>query len=120
MNKSIENEMNVYLVFFVVFVVVFYGYYLYTRFSNRMIEIDQSMLKASTSGQRSSNLISAKDGTLYKVMDAWMLLHFKSAEVLNVLTNKSAETFWVSGYGTRVPALGLYPVITSAIPQNTY
>lgn len=117
MKQKEISEMNVYLMLVIVFVVVFYGYYFFTRFSNKVIEIDQQMLKSSTSGNKSINLVSAKDGTLYKVTDAWLLLHFKSAEVLNVLTNKSSETFYVSGFGMRVPALGLYPVITSAIPK---
>lgn len=117
MKQKEISKMNVYIILTVVFVVGFYGYYFFTRFSNKVIEIDQQMLKASTSGNKNMNLVSAKDGTLYKVTDAWLLLHFKSAEVLNVLTNKTSEIFYVSGFGMRVPALGLYPVITSAIAK---
>lgn len=117
MSKDTLTEMNLYIMLAVVFVVVFYGYYLSTRFSNKVIEIDQQMLKASVSGNKNANLVSAKDGTIYKVTDSWLLLHFKSAEVLNTLTNKTSEIFYVSGFGSRVPALGLFPVITSAIAK---
>ena len=114
LNKETQNKLNFYLLFFAVFMVLFYSYYTFTRFHGKIIRIDNdNLLKASGSGNRSKNLISDTEGTLYRVTDVWPVLHFKSAEVLNTL--KSGEKFVVSGYGTRVPALGLYPVIMSAI-----
>ena len=113
MNKETKIQVKLYALFVAVFVVMFYGYYAYTRFQNREITIDDQLLKTSLSGERSSNLVSDTDGTIYKVSNAPLVLHFRSAEVLNTLNNKSGRTFLVSGYGTRVPVLGLYPMITS-------
>lgn len=118
MNKQTNTNIKLYALFVAVFVVMFYGYYTYTRFQNKAIIIDDQLLKTSLSGERSSNLISDTDGTIYKVSNAPLVLHFRSAEVLNTLNNKSGRTFLVSGYGIRVPVLGLYPMITSAVPAT--
>ena len=116
MNKATKAQIKLYTVFVAVFVVMFYGYYAFTRFENKEITIDDQLLKASMSGDRSSNLVSDTDGVVYKVSNAPLVLHFRSAEVLNTL-NKSGRTFLVSGYGARVPVLGLYPMITVATPK---
>lgn len=116
MNKDTKTRVKLYAVFVVVFVAMFYGYYAHTRFLNKEITIDDQFVKASMSGDRSSNLISDTDGVVYKVSNAPLVLHFRSAEVLNTL-NKSGRTFIVSGYGTRLPALGMYPVITHVVPK---
>lgn len=119
LNKETQAKMNMYLMFFLVLAITFYVYYFATRFTNKVIRIDNdNLMKASTSGNRSKNLVSDTDGTLYRVTDAWGVLHFRSAEVLNTL--RTGEKFIVSGYGTRVPALGLYPVIVSATPYGDY
>ena len=118
MKKETNTQFKMYALFVAVFVVLFYGYYTYTRFQNKAIIIDDQLLKTSLSGERSSNLISDTDGTIYKVSNAPLVLHFRSAEVLNTLNNKSGNTFFVSGYGIRVPVLGLYPIITSAVPAT--
>ena len=111
MNKETKIQVKLYVVFVVVFVAMFYGYYVFTRFQNKEIVIE------SMSGDRSSNLVSDTNGVVYKVSNAPLVMHFESAEVLNTL-NKSGRTFLVSGYGTRVPVLGLYPVITFATPKQ--
>ena len=101
------ENLKLYGLFVTVLVTMFYVYYAMTRFENKKITIDNDK-----SGDRSQNLISDTDGTMYKVANAPLVFHFKSSEVLNTL--KSGNTFVVSGYGSRVPVFGLYPVITSA------
>lgn len=107
------ENLKLYGLFAAVVVTMFYVYYAMTRFENKKITIDNdNIVKTSLSGDRSQNLISDTDGTMYKVANAPLVFHFKSSEVLNTL--KSGNTFVVSGYGSRVPVFGLYPVITSA------
>ena len=104
------NKLKVYGVLGVSLVLIFYTYYIFTKFKNESIVIDNAdMLKAHMKGY-SSNLISDSRGNLYKIASNPLLLHFKSAEILN--TVKPGGKFFVSGYGKRIAFLGLYPIIT--------
>lgn len=56
--------------------------------------------------------ISDDAGNVYTVSNQLLLLHFNAAQVALMLENGSH--FKVSGYGYNIPALGIYPNITSA------
>jgi len=92
------------------FLILFYMYYFFTRFSNRRITINNDdMMK--TSGRYSKNLVSDTNGTIYKISSNILIFHFNSSEILDRL--EAGQTYIVAGYGQRVPVLGLYPSITS-------
>lgn len=104
-------EFKIYITLFVLTISVFFVYYMSTRFENKYIIVDDNKLLKS-SGKKSHNLISDTDGNIYKVSNSWMIFHFNSSEVLNSL--KPGKAFMISGYGVRIPTLGMYPLIISA------
>ena len=118
MKKSIKSMVNnddkivyqFYASIALTFLILFYMYYFFTRFSNRRITINNDdMMK--TSGRYSKNLVSDTNGTIYKISSNILIFHFNSSEILDRL--EAGQTYIVAGYGQRVPVLGLYPSITS-------
>jgi pyruvate dehydrogenase complex dehydrogenase (E1) component len=115
LSKS-KNELKFYGIILVIFLGIFYVYYMSTKFSNHVITIKKDdMTKASMNGRISRNLIGDTTGNIYSVSSNPLLLFFKSAEILNML--EEGKTFTVSGYGKRIPMLGVYPQITHASPM---
>jgi hypothetical protein len=96
------------LIFFTVLFNLFYQYG--TRFE-KVITVDEKYTYGK--GSNNSQSISDKDNNVYFVKDSIYYLHFSSLEVFNSLdVNKKYK---VNGYGVRVPVLGLYPIIISAV-----
>lgn len=109
-----DVQFKIYFMIIIFVLITSFVYYVFTRFSDKVIVIDDNKIFKS-SGKRTSNLVSDTEGNLYKVTNSWIILHFNSAEVLNTL--KPGQKFKVSGYGVRFPVLGMYPIITSATLQ---
>jgi hypothetical protein len=79
---------------------------LFTRFE-KTITVESNL---AYGGNRSiGNVISDKEGNIYKIRNVTLLLHFRAAELQAML--KPGETFKVKGFGVRVPFLGMYPTI---------
>jgi len=79
---------------------------LFTRFE-RTITVESNL---AYGGNRSiGNVVSDKEGHIYKIRNVALLLHFRAAEIQAML--KPGETFKVKGFGIRVPFLGMYPTI---------
>ena len=96
---------------FVIFTIVFNIFYQYgTRFE-KVITVDEKFTYGKGSGNSQS--ISDKDNNIYFVKDSLYYLHFSSLEVFNSLDVNGR--YRISGYGKRVPALGLYPIIIKAV-----
>ena len=116
MSKEDKATLKMYISVFAVIVVVFYTYYFATRFTNRQITINKDDMLKSNGGNAAKNLVSDSNGVIYSVASSPLILHFSSSEVLNTL--EVGDSFVISGYGTRVPALGLYPQIVTIKPVS--
>jgi BRCT domain type II-containing protein len=92
---------------------VYYVYYFSTRFTKVQITVKNDFIKAN--GKYSANMIGATDGEVYKISSNMLIGFFVSSEVLATL--EEGKTFLISGYGKRVSMLGMYPMITDAIPR---
>lgn len=88
--------------------VCFYVYYYITRFENKIIQIDDEF--SFMSYKNGKNLVMDTNNNIYQVTEVFPLLHFNASEILGQL--KAGNTYNVSGFGTRIPALMLYPIIT--------
>lgn len=86
---------------------------IFTRFE-RVITVNKNLTYGSGSGRSISvnNMVSDKEGRVYRVRNVLLLLHFTAAEVQAIL--QEGQTFKIKGYGLRIPFLGLYPTITKA------
>jgi len=99
------------LVGFIVLIIIHIVYVYSTRFE-RTITIKERR-EFSTGGKYIKNTILDENGNVYQVAFSIPLLHFKDAETwLRLETNMK---FTVSGYGMRIPILGLYPNIVSIV-----
>lgn len=62
------------------------------------------------------NTVSDENGIIYEISSSFPLLHFRAAEILlNIEKNKKYK---ISGYGWRIPILGIFPNIVAAVPQQ--
>tara|TARA_B110000858_G_C17587930_1_gene374322 strand:- start:264 stop:623 length:360 start_codon:yes stop_codon:yes gene_type:complete len=96
------------LLIFTIVLNIFYQYG--TRFE-KVITVDEKYTYGKGSGNSQS--VSDKDNNIYFVRNSIYFLHFSSLEVFNSLdTNRSYK---INGFGIRVPALGLYPIIIKAV-----
>lgn len=86
------------------------GLLVFTRFE-RKITIESNTTFGAGGGRSVSvsNMVSDKQGRVYKVRNVPLLLQFRAAEVQAAL--KAGETYTVRGYGIRVPIIGMYPTI---------
>lgn len=80
---------------------------LFTRFE-RTITVRS---KEGYGSRRRGQLVTDTDDNVYAVSNQVMLLHFRSAEVFGKM--EAGKTYKVSGYGVRIPFLGMFPNITS-------
>ena len=115
-SKEDKAQMKFYVTVLAVFMAVFYTYYFFTRFTDRKITINKDDMLKSNGQSASKNLVSDSNGVIYSVSSSPLILHFTSSEVLNTL--EAGNTFIISGYGKRVPFLGLYPQIVSIKPVS--
>jgi hypothetical protein len=107
--NQIYEENKLFLQFVGILVALFYVYYFATRFSDVHITVKKDdMIK--TNGRYNSNMIGTTDGRVFKVSTNPLVFAFTASEILNEL--EEGVTYNVSGYGRRVPMLGLYPQIT--------
>jgi len=110
--KTLWNELGFfqYVIIVLVIYIVFYICLLaFTRFE-RKITVDTNTSYGK--GNSMSNLVSDKEGRIYRIANVPLMLHFTAAEVQAKL--KPGESFTVHGFGVRIPFLGMYPVITYA------
>ena len=110
MKTKKEQQTIFYMI--IVFVILFYVYYYFTRFERTLTVNNNNLLKAN--GDFSENLLSDNHGNIYKVSNNLLVLFFTAAETLNKI--ESGKTYVVSGYGRRIPLLGLYPQIMTIKP----
>jgi hypothetical protein len=116
MKSTILNDLGFYkyiLIFFIISIIFQILLIIFTRFE-RVITINQNLTYGSGGGRSVSvnNMISDKEGRVYRVRNVLLLLHFTAAEVQAIL--EEGQTFKVKGYGLRIPFLGMYPTITKA------
>ena len=89
--------------------------YVYATPFERFVTIKEKYNYASGQGKSLSvmNSVSDDSNRVYKITNCLPKLHFTSAEVL--LSIVVGQKYKINGYGWRVPILGMYPNITSAI-----
>lgn len=109
-DPEVQRKVFLYIVFFVI--IVFYIYYHLTKFEHVTIRIKNPHLLKAT-GEISENLISDENGTIYKISNNLLVWYFTAAETINRL--EAGKVYVVSGYGKRIPILGLYPQITKVV-----
>lgn len=110
------KDLVMYLQIFAVFVTVFYIYYMFTRFENRTITIKDDF--AMGSNKYTKNVVSDENDNVYNVSSQPLLFQFNAAELLSKL--QPSKTYSISGYGVRIPWLGLYPQITSVTETQSF
>jgi len=104
-----ENQFRI-LVYLILTLLLFNIVYAYTTPFEKVITIDEKYTYAK--GSVGSQSVSDKEGVVYAVKDSLYYFHFQSAEVFNKLNVDSK--YKISGYGRRVPVLGLFPIIIKA------
>lgn len=110
---KLSKEQKIQLGLLVTVLVIFYMYYHGTKFENREITIKKdNIFKAHELTKRTSNLVSTDTNEIYRVSSNFLILFFKSSEILSQL--EEGQTYMISGYGSRIHWLGLYPQITFA------
>ena len=116
--KRLENNTSLNLLmilsyFFGIYFVLLAIYIYATRFE-KTITVSEKYQYASGGGRRLTinNSVQDQQGNVYRVSNQLLLLHFTAAEVL--MNIRVGASYTVRGYGIRIPALGLYPVITEA------
>lgn len=98
---------NVISIFLIIYVTMSYLDTL-PFFFKKTITVDSNLAYGSRY-KSIGNIISDKEGNIYKLCNVPLLLHFKAAEHQAML--KPGETFHVKGFGVRIPFLDLYPII---------
>ena len=106
---NVPREIKVYGSIIIGLIVLFYVYYFSTRFTTVITVHKEDIVH--TTGRYIDNMIGTTSGEVYKVSSNALIGAFNSAEILNNV--EKGNTYRVTGYGRRVPALGLYPVIVS-------
>ena len=103
-----------------IFLIIHVIYVYSTRFEKTITIKEKHAF--STEGSMTSknsiikNTVSDQNGIIYQISPSFPLLHFTAAEVLlNIQKNKMYK---ISGYGWRIPILGIFPNIVSAVPQQ--
>lgn len=107
--KNVPEEIKVYGSLFIGLIVLFYVYYFSTRFTTVITVKKDDIVK--TNGRYNSNVIGTVSGAVYKVSSNVLIGAFRSSEILNNI--EEGKTYQITGYGRRVPMLGLYPMIVS-------
>jgi len=105
-----KNSLLLLLGLFIFIIILNILYQYGTRFE-KVITVDEKYTYGKGSGNSQS--VSDKENNIYFVRNSIYYLHFSSLEVFNSLdTNKRYK---INGFGVRVPALGLYPIIIKAV-----
>lgn len=105
-----SKENMIYIIIFLI--IIFYVYYALTRFE-KVITVKSEF--THTAYKYGNTFVTDKNDNVYKIHNNALLLSFNAIEMLSVLENN--KTFKITGYGVRVPWLGLYPIITSVKEQ---
>lgn len=108
--RKLPHELRVFGSFFVGLILVFYLYYFSTRFTSVITVKKDDIVK--TNGRYARNMIGAESGAVYKVSTNILIGAFSATELLNRI--EEGRTYRITGYGRRVPVLGMYPTIVSA------
>jgi hypothetical protein len=94
----------------VAFFIVLGAVYVYaTPFSKTITVANHSSI---SSRRHIIATISDEAGNVYMISNQILLLHFNAVQLALML--EKGSRFKVSGYGYNIPALGIYPNITSA------
>jgi hypothetical protein len=102
----------------ILFLFVYYFYMKATKFE-KIITIKKEFTQPSESLRQKSlfaNLIGDTNDNIYSITNNILLSHFTAAEKL--LQIEPGKTYKISGYGTRIPFLFLYPNILEIKPIN--
>ena len=104
-NMSIFNM--ILLIFFIIGVIE--GLYIFFTKFEKEITIDE---KYTYGGNGINQSISDKENNIYVVRNSMFYLHWESLEVFNNMDTNNR--YKISGYGIRVPVLGMFPIIVKA------
>lgn len=107
-NKKQFKEIKMWLIVSSVLLACYYIYYFTTCFEKKTIQIDDEFYFMSKNNGK--NLIMDTNNKIYQIANVIPLLHFKASEMLGQL--KPGNTYTVSGFGTRIPVLNMFPIIT--------
>jgi len=110
LNVLIENPFLLYALGLALILLTTAVYVFLTPFEKVVSIKDKSEY---ASGKYLFNTVSDETGAVYVISNSWPILHFTSAEVLHKM--EVEKTYRVRGNGLRVPILGLYPNIVSAV-----
>lgn len=113
--QNVYTENKLFFQIIGVFLVLFYIYYFSTQFSNVEITVKKDDILKAT-GRYNTNMIGTTDGRVFSVSTNPLIFRFNASELLNHF--EPGKTYIVSGYGKRVPMLGLYPHITAVQKTN--
>ena len=86
-------------------------FYYFTKFE-KIVIIKSKYLRKK--GKRDQYMMSDVENNIYHVKNRILSLEFNEAEDWNLIT--IGKTYKISGYGTRIPFLGIYPIIIDIIP----
>lgn len=107
--KNPNNKEQTRVVYLILFLVVsFYMYYAFTKFE-KVITLKSEF--THTAYKYGNTFVSDQNNNVYKIHNNALLLSFNAVEMLSML--EKGRTFKITGYGVRVPWLGLYPNIIS-------
>jgi hypothetical protein len=86
--------------------------YIYCTGFKKTVTITEKQEFASGQGRNLSmnNTVADSEGNVYAVRNSILALYFTAPE--NYLKLEKGKTYTISGYGWRVPILGMYPNIT--------
>jgi hypothetical protein len=102
------GEYKYYIILIVTFLVLNAIYAYGTRFEKTIRVKEVNSLR----GKYGTNVVADHDGTVYSVSNSFYYLFFNSAELYTQLD--AEKSYKITGYGYRVPILGLFPNIISA------
>jgi hypothetical protein len=109
--SKLDDSLTVY-VFFVAFllinILITILLYIFTYFE-KTITINDKI--SYSSGKYMNNTIIDENGIVYSITNSLPLLYFTSAEVF--LKLEKGKTYRVTGYGLRIPILGMFPNLLS-------
>lgn len=115
------NNTHYYGLIILLTLILIHVIYVYSTRFERIITIKEKQTFSSEGNITSKssmikNTVSDENGNIYQISSSLPLLHFTSAEILlNIEKNKKYK---ISGYGWRIPILGIFPNIVAIVSQQ--
>lgn len=108
MNIEILRYVFYIISFFLLFDIIFYYF---TKFK-KIVTVKSKYLRKK--GKRDRYMMSDVENNIYHIQNRILSGEFDEAEDWNSIT--IGKTYKISGYKTRIPLLGIYPIIIEIIP----